>query len=387
LIVNANELVKLLGIEDFFQKKAKLADIFANPVKIWLEKASDELEKWIQEALKRDEWEVISETEPYSSSVVDTFSMFFEVIEYLGNFYFLETQADGTCIQIFTIPLAKTIQLSLFFFTKHIHQKAQSKIDEMQKKGVGGWSKRKITINEVKLINEKLTKLKRLYSMKKRDALTGLRKKVPGRAASIRKIEKKSQKGNKISKNLEDLEEREFNDDVYLLCVLTNDLETCRMLLSDIISHFESSYNETRGAAFVNQVQTIFTQIKEMIEALLSNIVDSLHSTLFGFLIDSFNSNFEQGATDALFCFLNFQLTPFADTLYPQVMDKYLRKVCYVLCDKTLELRVEKKITERNEKYEGFVKAFVSFFNADGDGLPISFLNTLKAQLSSYPKF
>jgi len=193
------------------------------------------LEVWITEALNRDDWEVISETEPYSSSVVDTFSMFFELMEYLSNFAFLETKSDGTRAQIFAIPLAMTLQTCLIFYFSEIFKRGVAKVEKMQQKGHGGWQKRKATLHEVKQMADRLARMKRYFSLKRKEALKGLKSRIPGKEASLRKKEKISvlnNRGNKAQKNPEEVEEREFNDDVYVLCIITNDLETCRMVCS-----------------------------------------------------------------------------------------------------------------------------------------------------------
>jgi len=148
------------------------------------------LEKWISEAIKLDDWEVISETEPYSSSVVDTFSMFFELLEYLGNFYFLE-HLEGSSQLTFTAPLAHTIRKSLSYYTREVQQRAHGTIEDMQGKGIGGWSKKSVDPKEAKLGSDRPSKVKRVFASKK-EALTGLRKKIPGKAASLRKKEKLS---------------------------------------------------------------------------------------------------------------------------------------------------------------------------------------------------
>ena len=282
------------------------------------------LENWILEAISKDDWEVISETEPYSSSVVDTFSMFFEVIDYLHNFFFLEIRTDGSRNQIFIVPLATTIHSSLSFYFNELFKKGFVKIDQMQHRGLGGWHKKKFGQQELKLMADKLHKLKTGFLNKKRDALRGLKSRIPGKEASLRKREKLASKQSKVTpKTVEEQEEREFNDDVYLLCVITNDLETCRMLLSDIISHLETAGGEDMAEVFSFHVQGIFGLIKEKIDQLLRLILDSIHSTMLGFLVDLISAHFHPDSVELLFNFLNFQLAPFADTFYPQVRHFY----------------------------------------------------------------
>jgi len=91
-------------------------------------------------------------------------------------------------------------------------------------------------------------------------------------------------------------------------------------MMSDIIAHVESTGNQERADLFLAQVHPTFAQIKEKIDQLLRMMLDSVHSALLGLLFDLVAAKFNADTADLLFGFLNFQLAPFADTLYPAVI-------------------------------------------------------------------
>jgi len=69
-------------------------------------------------------------------------------------------------------------------------------------------------------------------------------------------------------------------------------------------------------------------------------------------------------------------------------MDKYLKNLLSWMSDHLQELLKDKNLDrhQHRDAYNEFLKIFVAFFHADGDGLPLSFLKPVRELLSTLGK-